>query len=371
MKGTTNIYNTQPLLNEIENVVKNGLDKILAKYLERYELLERTHKQLMKLPSIREEIDKDSNSDDSDSDDSDYVNEYAPIVNKKQNSDIQRQVENIISYQTNANLDIIKLETKLNSLEKKYAGIYPMLDKILDKIETLNSDVQKMKVVGNIVSAPVPVTLSVASASENIQLEIEEDTEGVEEEESEEEDTEGVEESEESEEEDTEGVEEVVEIAETKTIKINEPVNNANAVCEEVKIVKLESEATVENVVTVESEATVENVEEEEDAEGVEEEEEEDTEGVEEASVETETKSETEDEDEDTESSKEEVVAAAAEDTEGVEEENLEVITIDDVDYCTNDEENGFIWELTEDGEQGDKVGYIKDGEPFFYADEN
>ena len=51
-------------------------------------------------------------------------------------------------------------------------------------------------------------------------------------------------------------------------------------------------------------------------------------------------------------------------------EEELEVITIDDIDYCTNNEENGFIWELTEDGEQGDKVGYLKDGEPFFYADE-
>ena len=32
---------------------------------------------------------------------------------------------------------------------------------------------------------------------------------------------------------------------------------------------------------------------------------------------------------------------------------------------------NGFIWELTEDGEQGEKVGYFKKGEPFFYAEEN
>ena len=52
-------------------------------------------------------------------------------------------------------------------------------------------------------------------------------------------------------------------------------------------------------------------------------------------------------------------------------EEELEIITIDDIDYCTNDMENGFIWELTEDGEQGEKVGYLKEGEPFFYADEN
>jgi hypothetical protein len=52
------------------------------------------------------------------------------------------------------------------------------------------------------------------------------------------------------------------------------------------------------------------------------------------------------------------------------EEEELIEIDIDDVTYCTNNEENGFIYELTEDGDVGDKVGYLKDGEPFFYADE-
>jgi hypothetical protein len=54
---------------------------------------------------------------------------------------------------------------------------------------------------------------------------------------------------------------------------------------------------------------------------------------------------------------------------EEAEEEFIE-IDIDDVTYCTNNEENGFIYELTEDGDVGEKVGYLKDGEPFFYADE-
>ena len=53
------------------------------------------------------------------------------------------------------------------------------------------------------------------------------------------------------------------------------------------------------------------------------------------------------------------------------EDAELTIITIDDIDYCTNDEENGFIYELSDEGEQGDKIGYLKDGEPFFYADEN
>jgi hypothetical protein len=47
-------------------------------------------------------------------------------------------------------------------------------------------------------------------------------------------------------------------------------------------------------------------------------------------------------------------------------EEELFEIEIDDVSYCTNDEDNGVIYELTADGDVGAKVGYLKDGEPIF-----
>ena len=60
----------------------------------------------------------------------------------------------------------------------------------------------------------------------------------------------------------------------------------------------------------------------------------------------------------------------AEEAEEAEEDDEIFEIEIDDKNYCTNDEENGFIWELSEEGEQGEKVGYLKDGEPFFYADE-
>ena len=44
-------------------------------------------------------------------------------------------------------------------------------------------------------------------------------------------------------------------------------------------------------------------------------------------------------------------------------------IEIDDITYCTNDDENGFIYEFSND-EVGDKVGYFKNCEPTFYSDE-
>ena len=48
------------------------------------------------------------------------------------------------------------------------------------------------------------------------------------------------------------------------------------------------------------------------------------------------------------------------------EDEELIEIEIDDLTYCTNDEDNGFIYELDNYGNVGEVIGYLKDGEPFF-----
>jgi hypothetical protein len=340
-----NIYNTQPLLNEIENVIKNGLDKMLARFLQRYDLLERTHKQIMQLPSIKEALGKDYENDS-----------YSESENEtdKRNPEIN----NIISSQTEMKYDVLNIELKLDNLEKKYAGLYPMLDKILDKIETLNNDVQKMKsmpTTANITTTTASVEPTIVSAcqNENIKFEIKEDDNEIVEE-----DAESVEEddNESVEEDDNESVEDEDDVNPAlitcSTIKITKEVLEVvpNDKVEIVKVVKLEPE------IIPESESVEEDVEEEDVVE-------EDS-----KSVETETKSDTESvEDEEVDAEEEKAKEVEAEDV----EEELEVITIDDIDYCTNNEENGFIWELTEDGEQGDKVGYLKDGEPFFYADEN
>ena len=310
-----NIYNTQPLLNEIEIVIKNGLDKMLSKILQRYNLLEKTHNQLMNLPSIKEAIGKDYDDQD--------------VESESEIESLNSEIDNIVSCQTTMKLDVLNIESKLDKLEKKYAGLYPMLDKILDKIETLNNDVQKMKsshitaaTTVATISSSVEPTIVTACENENITFEIKEkDNESVDEEDVEVED-------EDVEDEDVE-VEENVEEKEVLKDVVVESVD------EEVEE-NVEEEDVVAESVEVLKDVVAESAEEEENDDS--------------KSVETETKS----------------------DTESVEdEEDLEVITIDDIDYCTNNEENGFIWELTEDGEQGTKVGYLKDGEPFFYAEEN
>ena len=55
------------------------------------------------------------------------------------------------------------------------------------------------------------------------------------------------------------------------------------------------------------------------------------------------------------------------EEVEEEEEEEVFEIEIDDVTYFATNEENGPIYEVGQDGDPGKQVGYLKDGEPFFY----
>ena len=42
-------------------------------------------------------------------------------------------------------------------------------------------------------------------------------------------------------------------------------------------------------------------------------------------------------------------------------------LVVNNITYCTNNEENGYIYELTEDQDIGKKVGYLKNGKFTFY----
>ena len=48
-------------------------------------------------------------------------------------------------------------------------------------------------------------------------------------------------------------------------------------------------------------------------------------------------------------------------------EEEVFEIEIEDVTYFATNEENGPIYAVDKDGDPGNQVGYLKDGEPFFY----
>ena len=373
-------FNIEPLVFEIENVIKNGLKVILKDYIERHDLLEKTHKQIMKLPSVMNEINKSCDSDDHDS------VEDKPIFFSI--SDMTRDlVKKEISY----------VEDKLDRIEKKYESISPLISKILDKLESINDEVKVLKenprdnikivqmehekpYISNIIK---PSIVS-ACENENIKFEINEDN---------------CEESDEEEDVNPHFITcSTITLTKSEPIEIKKEKDDTDSEEEDevevVKPVKVKKEV----IVIEEDEEEDENEDEDEDEDEDEEEEEEEDEDEDEDETEElsvgeelgehiETVKESKEEEVDVQEADEEdeveTEASDEEEEEKVEptpaptkveeeeEEELEIITIDDVDYCTNDVENGFIWELNEDGEQGDKIGYLKEGEPFFYADEN
>ena len=77
---TRHLFDTKILLNNIEKVIQIGLNDILSNYIERYTLLEKTHKKIMKLSSVVYRITKTkhllkSDPDESESDESDESDE--------------------------------------------------------------------------------------------------------------------------------------------------------------------------------------------------------------------------------------------------------------------------------------------------------
>ena len=99
-----NFINIDPLLNEIDDVIKKGLNNILKDFIDRHELLEKTHKQIMRLPSVLDEI----NNNNSDNNDDELSVEDVPIFESIRDMTHGLVIEEVAS-----------LEKKFENLEKK------------------------------------------------------------------------------------------------------------------------------------------------------------------------------------------------------------------------------------------------------------
>jgi GxxExxY protein len=117
-----------------------------------------------------------------------------------------------------------------------------------------------------------------------------------------------------------------------------------------------------------EAEAEDQSEEEAEDQSEAEAEDQSEAEAEDQSEAEAEDQSEAEAEDQSEAEAEEEAEAEDQSEAEAEEEEEEELfeIEIDDITYCTNNEENGIIYEVDKDGSVGKQVGYLKEGEPFF-----
>jgi hypothetical protein len=284
MDRTIARINTEEIINEVNNVIKTGLEKLLGDHLYRYELLEKTHEAIMNLPNVRHHLN------------------LAPLPQ----CEFKRETKDVTT-----------------DFETKYGH---MIEKLLNRIDELTLEVNQLKHSYK----PEHFEVVKLEQKENIKLEIQEDEEAA---------SEADEEASEADEEASEAEDEVASEAEDEVASEADEVATVADLEDEVADLEAEEEEAEEEASEVDEEAI--EVDEEASEATV-------------ASLEVETEASSE---------------AEEEKAEPEEEEYIE-IDIDDVTYCTNNEDNGFIYQLTEDGDVGDKVGYLKDGEPFFYADE-
>jgi hypothetical protein len=300
LRNNISDFNINPLLSELDNVIRKHMNIMLNEYIDRFNLLEQTHRQIMNLPSVVDELRRYTGM----SRNSGCEKSCAPAPTDNSSEQLRRDVAAIKN----------KLDSIESYLQRNTTHTHP----------NTTSNIVQPSIVLSCVNENIHFEMkeeensnSSAMCSDDIEADIESGAEEEEEEEEEEEPSTAqktripIEEEEEEEEEEEDEEEE-----------------------------DEEPSTAPKTIIPEEEEEEVETEEEEEEVETEEEEEEEE--------VKEEKKGEVEEE-----------------------EEELVEIEIDDITYCTNDEENGFIYELSEEGEVGDKVGYLKEGEPFFYADEN
>ena len=127
------LFDIKPIMSNVEKVIQKGLNKLLVNYIDRHEMLEKTHKQLIQLPSIAQEINnRKIQTEITDTHSETDIDNYG----NSDFSSIKDMTENIIRDQ------FFQLENKLNKMEKKYDEIIPILDKLLTKITHLNDDIK-------------------------------------------------------------------------------------------------------------------------------------------------------------------------------------------------------------------------------------
>ena len=309
------IFNTQNLLNEINVLIQTGLSKTLDKFISDYNNYESTYNHVMNIPAVKKLIDyekyiyakEQSNS----------FTQFSIQIDKltKENKSLRVELE---KYESGEHISLNIVENVNQSAEE--------LSKIYETILDKETDIKRL-LINNMFKVPActPLTSEDENESEAKQEETESDAE-------------------------TE--------VEVKQEEVESETESDAETEVEVKHEEVESETEFDT----ETEAEAKQEETESDTETEVEFKQEETESeVEVKQEETESEVEVKQEEVETEVEvKQEEVETEAE------EEDVFEIEIDDITYFTNDEENGNIYEADKNGDPGNKIGYLKGGEPFF-----
>jgi hypothetical protein len=327
-------YDTTPLLHEIEHVVNKGLSNILNDFNDRYTLLETTQHKIMELLQNTIGTNKCNNIGTSDINN---ISEIHSASDKNDNSTDEEEDETMFVSIQDMTKELVKNEVEQYRISnaEQMNDMRTLIHLLLTKITNLENEVKKINQDED------------NSVKENIKLVIEEK----------------------------------INLDNNLTTDKNCITNGDNLLNKEKQLESIDSDSCgnessdnesndnesidneSNNSITITEPSKKEkesiNKEKEEIEENEEKEEKEEKEEIEE--------NEEEEEEDEEQKEKEEENDDVEEKEQLSEEEELFSIEINNVTYCTNDETNGYIYELLENDDIGNKLGRFKNGKSYFF----
>jgi hypothetical protein len=318
--------NIEPLCVELNNVMKRGLNDTLKDVFNNYKMYENSHQIILNLTKVIHDSDNKSNNiqNNNSMDNQELFNKIKLIIDNTVTTQIdifQHMMFDHIKLNTDQVITTTKnyIDEKINNLVNNLVNNIvnesvqnsSIINQLFGKIELLNT---QLVALNNNNTTSVPCILETANILESVTIL------------------------------------EPVTILEKENITLeiqeNESDDKTEVDDDEIldDITEVDEEEKLDNDVETEADdiTEVDNIDGEEE--------------IEETEENIEIKIEIE-----------KVEQKDTENKEEAEEEELFEIEIDDITYCTNDEENGFIYEVDKDGDVGKKVGFLKEGEPTFY----
>ncbi len=150
---TKDNFNIEPLVIEIKNIINKGLKNILNNYVDRFNLLEETHHQIMSLPSVKNELTKNCNESKMNSA-SNSINEKLDIIPENKNinisDDIKESIRQLVSDEYKANHKVTfslinSISNQIRELDMKLSNLKINIDSS-NKKEIIDLTVSDIKI---------------------------------------------------------------------------------------------------------------------------------------------------------------------------------------------------------------------------------
>jgi len=139
-------FNVAPLILDINTIVKNSLEKYIKEYNSKYDLLEKTHKEIMELPFVVSETNKNAKNSSN-----------PAVIIKTEPKNISDEITKNITAPLVLEIEKI-IQTGLNTILEEKKERYEMLEKtqkrLLELLVSQNTSVEQTQT--QLPSPPLP-----------------------------------------------------------------------------------------------------------------------------------------------------------------------------------------------------------------------